>query len=444
MSKALKFSLGFLATASLGVGGYVYYKNPKAFEKFEFNRISFEKINVIPVSNYKDHKENIQKQEEETKNTNILLLEAEEKQKLLEEEEKQQKLLLEKNQQIEQQLSEEREQNLKQVNELKESLEKHKSEIEKLNKDLAQNLSELEDLKIILSSHQKNSETMKTASISEIEALQNEIKTHRETMSLLEHEKKHKEEELKQEIKLLEEKMNSFVESEKENTQKELLQQKEQLEKEFKERNFERIENLSTLQSKVFITEEILLSNLKFIDESSHFQKLSLILLSLQETLETNGPFQPELNEILELCKDDEFTKIILQSIPDDVAKLGVETCLNLSQEFSKLKNDAIGLSYIPNSSGFLGKLFAKVISKLLIKEKGFVDGDAPDAILARSEYYLEQKRLKEAVEELEKLDGKCAEYLNGFIKKAKQRLIAEQMFEILKAHYMNQLEKIQ
>ena len=76
--------------------------------------------------------------------------------------------------------------------------------------------------------------------------------------------------------------------------------------------------------------------------------------------------------------------------------------------------------------------------------EKGFVDGDAPDAVLARAEYYLEQKRLGEAVKELEKLDGKCAQYLEGFMKKAKDRLIAEQMFNVLKSHYMNQIEKIQ
>lgn len=53
-----------------------------------------------------------------------------------------------------------------------------------------------------------------------------------------------------------------------------------------------------------------------------------------------------------------------------------------------------------------MGNLVAAVASKLIIPQKGIVQGDSPEAIFAKAEYYLDHGLLHDAVSQLSLLQG--------------------------------------
>jgi hypothetical protein len=60
----------------------------------------------------------------------------------------------------------------------------------------------------------------------------------------------------------------------------------------------------------------------------------------------------------------------------------------------------------VPEGGGVIGNLVAAVASKLIIPAKGPVEGDTPEAIFAKAEYYLDHGELSEAVDQLRRLRG--------------------------------------
>jgi hypothetical protein len=59
-----------------------------------------------------------------------------------------------------------------------------------------------------------------------------------------------------------------------------------------------------------------------------------------------------------------------------------------------------------PEDSGWAWRLFAAGIAAITSPVRGYVEGDDPDAIFARAEYYLERGNLKASVDELKQLKG--------------------------------------
>jgi hypothetical protein len=159
--------------------------------------------------------------------------------------------------------------------------------------------------------------------------------------------------------------------------------------------------------------------------------------------LKSNGPFKPEIDEIMENFKDDELITTIIKTIPERIPLRGVLNHGQLTENFEKLKNDSLLASYIKPSNSLSTFIFSKIISFLIFEERGNVSGDSVDAKLSRSQFYLNSGHLEKAISEVESLSPSSRLVLEDWLVKANNRLIVDQALVVLQSHLINLTQQI-
>jgi hypothetical protein len=327
-----------------------------------------------------------------------------------------------------------------------EDVDKKQKEILVLKTDIQKNLAEIVELNKKIQALTSNLEdsTKKSSDLTiDIESAQKQIENLKimvDQMIIIAYEA---EVEYVKEIDDLNKKITLLIEEEQQKIDLELKSQKAQLDQVYDEKNFVRTKTLGDVLGKLYAAQNLLIRNLHFVDRSMDLHKLSMTIFSLQDTLQTNAPFMPEISELKELVENDEFSLVVLNKVPDELAMSGVPTVHQLLQDFTKMKREAISLSYAPAQSGFFGRIYSKIISLLIITEKGNVGGTSADSRISRAEYHLQQGSLYDALKELDQVSGLSGEYLRQWKEKANQRLTMDQTVEILKYHLMNSMSKI-
>lgn len=72
----------------------------------------------------------------------------------------------------------------------------------------------------------------------------------------------------------------------------------------------------------------------------------------------------------------------------------------NLQERFSRVQTVARRVSLVPeDGGGLMWHIFAGVLARVLIPPRGLVDGDEPEAKLARAQYHLQQGDLLHSVD---------------------------------------------
>ena len=83
-------------------------------------------------------------------------------------------------------------------------------------------------------------------------------------------------------------------------------------------------------------------------------------------------------------------------------------------------------------SKGFKAKLVAMFNQLIAIRKIGLIDGDSPEAVVARAEYYLKNNKLPQVLAELGTLKGRYTETVRPWMEKATTHLEAQQLSEQL------------
>ncbi len=241
----------------------------------------------------------------------------------------------------------------------------------------------------------------------------------------------------------------------------------------FNEDKLNRAETLKELSNKVYGVEYVFQTNIHYLQQSFSLQQFTSAVLALQQILKTSAPFKPEIDVLRKLAVEpigvewssgsgdaasssssSSLVQTVLDSIPQELTVNGVPKFDDLSDRFKTVKKRAIRAAYSPSNTLF-GYLYARVATLFVMEERGFVQGDTIDATLARAEFYLEHRKLAEAIAELETiyershaqrteegLYGLNREQLSDvefvlrdWMNAAKSRLIADQALEVLEAH---------
>lgn len=84
----------------------------------------------------------------------------------------------------------------------------------------------------------------------------------------------------------------------------------------------------------------------------------------------------------------------------------GVLSESQLQQKFLDVKRDVLRVQLVPPAGGLIAHLVSAVVSHLLIRRKGPVTGTAPDAVVSRAEFFIQQGNLEDATRELNQLEG--------------------------------------
>ncbi|KAF9428569.1 Formation of crista junctions protein 1 [Podila epigama] len=180
--------------------------------------------------------------------------------------------------------------------------------------------------------------------------------------------------------------------------------------------------------------------NAEFLDQSARTHQLWCGIKALEKAYEAGErrPFDRELARLKRLAeteKDAEILKVVLASVPEEVAAEGVDSVPELMDRFEYVADRVREASLVPENGGVLAHGMSVILSKLMFKKHGLVPGNDVEAILARTEYYLIESDLEQAVRELNQLKGWSKRLAKDWIVAARRRVEVGQAIDVINTH---------
>ncbi|KAF0982187.1 hypothetical protein FDP41_012048 [Naegleria fowleri] len=216
----------------------------------------------------------------------------------------------------------------------------------------------------------------------------------------------------------------------------------------FYDNALQRSKHVQELTNQVYAMEETYKVASSNFSSNIDLQKFAAAVLALQDILQTSAPFKPELDTLKKLAENDELIRTVVETIPRSISENGVQKLDDLTERFKVVKRKAIEASLTPHDSGLLGVFYAKLLSLAVVAEEGFVDGETLNAIMARTEFYLQQRRLVDAVNEIDKTQHVSSEevkrILQDWVLEAKNRLLIDQALQTLQSHLVVQSHSLE
>ncbi|MDH4441189.1 MAG: mitofilin family membrane protein [Rhizobium sp.] len=150
----------------------------------------------------------------------------------------------------------------------------------------------------------------------------------------------------------------------------------------------------------------------------------AIALAGLKTAIDRGGPFLSELDALKSVSPDDPAVAPLAR-----MASTGLSSRSDLSREFSQVSNDILTAIHQPEAGeGWTGRLIASAQSLVKVRPVGNIEGETPEAIVARVENKLQNGDLKGASLEWETLPeaGKAASA--NFADALKNRIEAEEL----------------
>lgn len=207
-----------------------------------------------------------------------------------------------------------------------------------------------------------------------------------------------------------------------------------------------RLAKLDNLTTSFKQLERITLDNSNQLDANVALHTLWSALRAVQAKADRgNLPFDDELRVLKSaaasaIFTQDERTRDIVSTMVESIensgsASQGVKSFPSLASWFSTTlapKIQSVSLVPAEHEAGVLSHLASAALSKVLFRRKaGWVEGDDVGAVLARTEYLLNEKDLDGAARELNQLHGWAGKLASDWLKEARKRLEVEQALNV-------------
>jgi hypothetical protein len=149
----------------------------------------------------------------------------------------------------------------------------------------------------------------------------------------------------------------------------------------------------------------------------------AIALAGLKTAIDRGGPFLSELDALRSVSPDDPAVATLAP-----LASAGVPSRTDLAREFSQVAEDILAVvNQSAAGEGWTDRLLASARSLVKVRPVGNVEGDTPEAIVARVENKLQNGDLKGAALEWELLPGDAKQASSDFSTKLKNRIEAEE-----------------
>lgn len=194
-----------------------------------------------------------------------------------------------------------------------------------------------------------------------------------------------------------------------------------------------RLAKLDVIDKRFQALQEYALRNAEQLDASRQYHVMHVILDTLTETVEQSKrqSFKNELQALSNHTKKDKLIQTVLSVIPESVAQEGVETISELSTRFELVSEEIRQVALVPEDGGFGSHIISYIMSFLMFKKNGLVDGDDIESVLARTEYYLKRDNLEFATRELNQLTGWPKRLAKDWMEAARRHLEVKQALEV-------------
>ena len=159
-------------------------------------------------------------------------------------------------------------------------------------------------------------------------------------------------------------------------------------------------------------------------------------MLALEYALSTSRPIEKELSYFKSITSDDALVTSLLNAIPANVSKVGALTESDLRSRFTLVKNEVRRVSKVPEGvPAMVGYSIGSVLAYVTSPPHGKVDGDGVEESLSRASYYLDSGLLREALKELDTIQGQPRKFTSDWEKAANERIVVDQIIKALKAN---------
>ena len=126
---------------------------------------------------------------------------------------------------------------------------------------------------------------------------------------------------------------------------------------------------------------------------------------------------------------------LVVSSIPDSTASMGIDTFPTLAAWFSdRLVPKIRKASLLPSNGGFVSYLSSALLSNLLFQKVGFVQGDDVISTLSRAEWFLTHRDLESAAREINQLTGWPKILARDWLVAARRHLEVRQALQVAEA----------
>ncbi|OSX57725.1 hypothetical protein POSPLADRAFT_1155954 [Postia placenta MAD-698-R-SB12] len=202
-----------------------------------------------------------------------------------------------------------------------------------------------------------------------------------------------------------------------------------------------RLAKLDELATNLKRLERIALDNSAYLDENIRIHALWSALRALNHNVDASvrKPFREELRILRHIAaaREDPIVSSVLETLEaSDVPDVGVEPLADLATWFTTSVVPAVSsVALVPDqNAGVLSHLASHLVSTFTFRRQGLVPGSDVLSVLARAEYYLNEKDLDSAARELNQLQGTAKVLLSDWLAAARRRLEVVQVLEVVQA----------
>ena len=194
-----------------------------------------------------------------------------------------------------------------------------------------------------------------------------------------------------------------------------------------------RLAQLDGISQRFKALEQHTLANAKALDQSRQQHVIHVTLNALEDTLGAlhKQPFADELHALRQHAQHDPLIQTVLSVIPQQLAKEGVDTISDLSVRYEQVAEEIRRVALVPEDGAFGSHIISLVMSFLMFKKSGLVNGDDVESILSRTDYYLKRDNLEYATRELNQLTGWPKRLAQDWIQSARRHLEVKQALEV-------------
>ncbi|KAJ6507841.1 mitochondrial inner membrane protein Mitofilin [Mycena vitilis] len=201
-----------------------------------------------------------------------------------------------------------------------------------------------------------------------------------------------------------------------------------------------RLAKIDELSANLKRLERVALDNSSYLDENIRVHALWSALRALSTSAlasPVRKPFREELRVLrhISAAREDPVAVAALESLEGtDVPDVGVEPLADLATWFAhEVAPKVSHVALVPEqNAGLLSHLASRMFAGLRFKRTGLVSGDDVLSVLARAEYYLNEKDLDSAARELNQLKGTAKVLLHDWLEAARRRLEVQQALEVV------------
>ncbi|KAG6857380.1 hypothetical protein H0H87_004742 [Tephrocybe sp. NHM501043] len=199
-----------------------------------------------------------------------------------------------------------------------------------------------------------------------------------------------------------------------------------------------RLGKLEELSSHLKRLERVALDNSNYLDDNIRVHSMWSAVRALTSSALTSPvrkPFREELRVLRHIAnaREDPVVATTLEALESsEVPDIGVEPFADLASWFSSdVAPKVAHVALVPDeNAGVLSHLASQLFSGLRFRRHGLVSGSDVLSVVARAEYYLNEKDLDSAARELNQLGGAAKALLHDWLEAARRRLEVEQALE--------------